>query len=256
MTPNKLLLICLAVTVMQGCAGHAKTSTERILKVEKSSSYHYNDSIESVANKIMNYIDVHEAHPESTREVISPGYYDIKNKFFYPDTRSSYTDPEVKSHIEIYPKSRRVSLVEGDNFKLVMDVTKIDRCKTSVEFYDGNSRLTKKIDQYIKTEEFDAACLESFDSRPSITSHEEVLHEAAQEKQKQQAEAAAPAIQPAVIKSEPVVSSIVEDSTVKTPQPQSGNAVQRLKDLKALYEEGLINKKDFGIKKQEILKAM
>ncbi|MHB1292596.1 MAG: SHOCT domain-containing protein [Sulfuricella sp.] len=53
----------------------------------------------------------------------------------------------------------------------------------------------------------------------------------------------------------PVVAT-VEDSSLKVPQSQNSGAMQRLKDLKALYKEGLITQKDYETKKQEILKSM
>ncbi|WP_152555801.1 SHOCT domain-containing protein [Ferriphaselus sp. R-1] len=50
--------------------------------------------------------------------------------------------------------------------------------------------------------------------------------------------------------------AIQESSQPKQILPQKESAATRLKELKALYKEGLISQKDFEVKKQDILKSM
>jgi hypothetical protein len=230
-----------------------------ISRGEKSISYCFGESVDTVADRIAEYFDACYAHAayKSTKSTV--GYFDAKSKFFLPDNVSVVTHPEGKTFKESYSTNRRVSFVEGDYFSKTADVTEnkgSSACPTSVVFYERKllvdlrsvkaEPIYRDIEQYIKTGDLGASCSARKYFIKAIPF--DVDHAAS--------EPTPPAIQPAVIKSEPIVSSIVEDSTVKTPQPQSGNTAQRLKDLKALYEEGLINKKNFEIKKQEILKAM
>lgn len=261
MTASRLLLICLAITVIQGCGsiGRIESSDEMISRGEKSISYCFSESVDTVVDRIAEYFDACYAHPAYKTTVDTGGYYDSKSKFFIPGNATDVTHPEGKTLKEDYFTNKRVSFVEGDYFSKTADATEnkgSSDCPTSVVFYERKllidlrsvkaEHIYRDIEQYIKIGDLGANCSarkyfikpNSFNVDPAAS------------------EPTPPAIQPAVIKSDTVVSSIVEDSTVKTPQPQSGNAVQRLKDLKALYEEGLINKKDFEIKKQEILKAM
>ena len=158
MTTNRLLIICLAITIMPGCAMLSTSSTELMAKGRKSSSYCFGESASTVAKKIENYFESCDVRPESkvtlyTPRISNQGGFDNFDNFDKPMTIYS---PEVRSAVEVYPKSRRVSLVSERTFNMVADVTEIDgnsACRTSVNFYALYIWEPKfrHIEKYIKT---------------------------------------------------------------------------------------------------------
>lgn len=251
MTTNRLLGICLVGTMMQGCATTGTSSTETISNGQKSTSYCFSENVALVTKKIEHYIESCDAHPAREEEDPTGLWISGSNGqagYFLPATRHT---PEVRSYVEIYPKSRRVSLVRGGNFDMVAVVTGNDglsaACRTSVEFYGGTAigwaSRSRHIEHYLKTGEFDENCLKRHPELPSYVVTPAEKNPAV-------------VIPATVVNPAPIVSPAAEDATSKAPMPQGGSAVQRLKDLKSLYDQGVINKEDFESKKQEILKTM
>lgn len=142
MITNRLPVLCLAVSLMPGCALYAVSSTEMISKGKKSSSYCFSENVESVAKKIQDYYELCDVHSEkitNTPNFRRPGWVGADD-FRDPDYQyqNFITRPETVSKLEVLPKSRRVSLVDNLFFSMVANVTETDgapACRTAVTFY-------------------------------------------------------------------------------------------------------------------------
>lgn len=177
MTPNRLLVMCLSATMMSGCAMFSLSSNVMIANGKKTGSSCFSESVEEVAKKIEAYFNTCDAQPlqRNTPEIY---YKDVttgrmlplelplaRPVYGYENYRHSDTFSEVKSHVEIYPYSKRVSLLNNNYFNMTAEITRNDGnsgCPTSVVFYSAffneGAQKFRKIEQYIKTGELDEIC--------------------------------------------------------------------------------------------------
>lgn len=159
MTPNRLLMMCLAIITMHGCAMFSMSSAEMILNGKKSNTYCYGESVESIAQKIQDYYEGCEVH--LGENIMTPGFnrrgWGNANDYSDLDhlNKSSIVRP-TQSKVEVFPKSRRVSVVSDRFFSMVANVTERDSdpvCRTAVDFYAPYAweRKFQNINKFINT---------------------------------------------------------------------------------------------------------
>lgn len=155
----KTLLITSLLILLAGCA--SVSSTERMSTGKKSSTYCFDESIDTVANKINeSFANCYSAPVEDHSFVADLSTYS-KGRMVVPDIASRSTlGPRGKTLVETFQKNRKVSLIRGIDYILVANITDNEAdpsCRTSVEYYTpsitviGGERRFLRIEQYIKT---------------------------------------------------------------------------------------------------------